>query len=602
MKYERRASLTYLKPTKTFVKLKQKASPTTAKPATTKTAKQSAPIQAVANVMDVTNFLAKYLSGQQNVVVSPSKNPSAGFSAGPRKTYQGKQIWSVNVPHWAYYDLPVKGFDKYRVYRVGVWHEACHVRFTPLYLFDALKDQKDRVVRELINVIEDRRIEELGVKEWPGYLPERIYQQAYGYALRPRVDRIHDQNQRRFEAFLQRLLIGKWKGNLDQAEAELVEKAARKVEAELEELETRKASDYEKAGTVISLATTVKTILDLQTLPSRLTDSDSAWVETFTEKYGKGMPPGDVEKDMDEFFKAKKREAKEKERVDGKTKPTEVTEEDVEAAKKGTAEVMGEYEKIQKEEKIDPTIMDWAPVASQGPLQEYKDARFIAAMNTYLQMWREGYKEFTGKSGSRFSVKEYIKHKDEPFITRLKKSVKGKKILILADFSGSMAPKEEEYKKAIISSLTVLDSIGCNLAFFTFGGDPALGDGFFVVKTFEQPKLTNTHLAKIAALEASYGCTPTDAAYAKLLKYVQKHNPDVFVTITDGMPDHHYDTEMMVKRLKPHTRMVAYGIAKPAYVPEMAAKLKEFGYHDSFAVSNVYEIPPKLVNLIVPPG
>jgi hypothetical protein len=48
--------------------------------------------------------------------------------------------------------------------------------------------------------------------------------------------------------------------------------------------------------------------------------------------------------------------------------------------------------------------------------------------------------------------------------------------------------------------------------------------------------------------------------------------------------------------------MVAYGIAKDAHVPEMAAKLKEFGYHDSFAVSNVYEIPPKLVNLIVPPG
>jgi hypothetical protein len=468
-------------------------------------------------------------------------------------------------------------------------------------LFDALKDQKDQVVRELINVIEDRRIEELGVKEWPGYLPERIYQQAYGYALRPRVDHLHDQNHRRFEAFLQRLLIGKWKGKLDQAEAELVEKAARKVEAELEELETRKASDYEKANTVISLATTVKTILDLQTLPSRLTDSDSAWEETFTEKYGKGMPPDDVEKEMEEFFKAKKREAKEKERTDGKTKPTEVTEEDVEAAKKGTAEVMGEYEKIRKQEKIDPALIDWTPAASQGPLQEYKDARFIAAMNTYLQMWREGYKEFTGKSGSRFSVKEYIKHKDEPFITRLKKSVKGKKILILADFSGSMQSREEEYKKAIISSLTVLDSIGCNLAFFTFGGDPALGNGFFVVKTFEQPKLTNTLLAKIAALEADYGATPTDTAYDKLATYVQKHRPDVFITITDGIPDNPIRTEELVKKLKNHTRMVAYGIASPAKVEEMAERLKGFGYHASFAVTNVHEIPPKLVNLIVPP-
>jgi len=599
MKYEKRSSLTYLKPAKTFVKLKQKATSTPAKPAMTKATKQRVNVQAVANVMDVTNFLAKYLSGRQNVVVSPSKNPAVGFSAGPRTTYSGKPIWSVNVPHWAFYDLPVKGFDKYRVYRVGVWHEACHVRFTPPLLFNALKEQKDSVVRELINVIEDRRIEELGVKEWPGYLPERIYQQAYGYALRPSVDQIQDQDQRRFEAFLQRLLIGKWKGKLDQAEAELVEKAAQKVEQELEELE--KQSDFGKAGSIMTLATQVKALLDLQKVPSRWTDSDSSWTETFTEKYGRGMPPGDVEKGMEEFFKEKEKEAKEEERVDGKTKPTEITKEDIEAAKRGTAEVIGEYEKIQKEEKPDPALVDWVPAASQGPLQEYKDARFIAAMNTYLQMWREGYKEFTGKSGSRFSVDEYIKHKDEPFVTRLKKSVKGKKILILADFSGSMAPREEEYKKAIISSLTVLDSIGCNLAFFTFGGEPAYGDGFFVVKTFEQPKLTNTHLAKIAALEASYGRTPTDVAYAKLLKYVQKHSPDVFVTITDGMPDDGYSTEEMVKRLKPHTRTVAYGIASKD-PQKMAERLKEFGYHDSFAVSSVYEIPPKLVNLIVPPG
>jgi hypothetical protein len=191
MKYEKRASLTYLKPTKTFVKLKQKAA---SAPAKAKAAKPTVPVQAVANVMDVTNFLAKYLSGQQNVVVSPSKNPAVRILRWTAQNIQkGKQIWSVNVPHWAYFDLPVKGFDKYRVYRVGVWHEACHVRFTPLHLFDALKDQKDEVVRELINVIEDRRIEELGVKEWPGYLPERIYQQAYGYALRPSVDRIPDQ-------------------------------------------------------------------------------------------------------------------------------------------------------------------------------------------------------------------------------------------------------------------------------------------------------------------------------------------------------------------------------------------------------------------------
>ncbi|MEM3760147.1 MAG: hypothetical protein QXZ02_03430, partial [Candidatus Bathyarchaeia archaeon] len=160
----------------------------------------------VANVMDVTYFLAKYLSGRNDVVVSPQKAAN-GFSAQVKRNPRGQMYYQINIPHWDTFDLPVKGFDKYRIYREGVWHESCHVKYTPMALFGATSTNP--VIHDLVNIIEDRRIEDLGTKEWRGYIPERLYTQAYAWALRPSVDKLPTLAEQRYEAFIQRLLIGK---------------------------------------------------------------------------------------------------------------------------------------------------------------------------------------------------------------------------------------------------------------------------------------------------------------------------------------------------------------------------------------------------------
>jgi len=557
--------------------------------------------------MDIAVFLSRYLSGNPNVFVSMNKSSASGFAAIYRVSPKGRPYWTVILPHWETFVtyMPLRGFDAYRIYRHGVWHEACHVRFTPPSLFqDRETLGVDPITWRLINVIEDKRIEGLGLKEWVGYIPEQIYTRAYAYAIRPSLDKLLDRDHQVFEALMQKVLIGKMKGKMsDPNDLDKVEKAAELIDKKIPEL-NQIENEHKLTRELVELARQVKDILDLKMEPPRpRSSSDHDWEDTFTPSCGGSRRPGDVKEDMEEYFEEQYRQAKERKEGEEKKDPTEITKDDVDQARKGSCESQAEWEKAcqVKAERVDPDIQSFQSSVAQGPVEIFKDAKFIHTMNTLLQTYREGFKEVVGKSGTRFSVKEYIKHKDEPFVTRLKKSVKGKKILLVADFSGSMKEKEDDYKKAIISALTVLDGIGCNIGVFTFANDPALGHGYYRIKTFEEPKVTKTHLAKIAGLTADYPSTPTATIYRALYSYITKHRPEVTVTITDGEPDSESDTFSMVKSLKPHTRMVAFGIASDSIdQPTMAAKLKNLGYHDSFAVNNVHEIPPKLIQLIIP--
>ena len=275
--------------------------------------------------------------------------------------------------------------------------------------------------------------------------------------------------------------------------------------------------------------------------------------------------------------------------------------EDIERAKKGSESVEREFEDVTRvgEDQLTPAF---EPVTSAADPSLYRDAKFISKMNTALRDWRAGWKEVVGRTGSRFSVPDYISSRgEEPFVTTLKRSARGRKILVVADFSGSIAPSQEDYKKAIVSSMEVLDSIGSQTALYGFGGEPiGANQFFFKVKRFEDPKWKPIHSAKTAALQAG-GSTPTHTAYKELEAYIKRHRPDVTVTITDGGPDKPQDTLDAVKRLKRHTRMVAFGIGVDAKNRETIEQLlKEFGYNKVFSVANIHDIPPKLVRLMAP--
>jgi len=294
-----------------------------------------------------------------------------------------------------------------------------------------------------------------------------------------------------------------------------------------------------------------------------------------------------------------------------------VTPEDVEAAKKGASNVASEFDQANR---VTPDLetSDFEPVVAAADPQLYRDQKFISDMNTALKDWRTGFKTHTGAAGSKFKVKEYIKSKGEaPFVTRIQQSAKGRKILVIGDFSGSVGPFEDDYKKAIVSSMEVLDGIGSKTAFFAFGGQrgeevmvqlggpngPSYNNGrssFFKIKKFEEPRWLQVHSAKTSAL-INAGSTPTAETYERLKSYIKKHCPDVTLTLTDGGPDNSQGTISAISELKHHTKMVAFGIGGDLRSSErLTQKLKEFGYTQVFGVSSVNEIPRKLVGMIAP--
>jgi hypothetical protein len=180
-----------------------------------------------------------------------------------------------------------------------------------------------------------------------------------------------------------------------------------------------------------------------------------------------------------------------------------------------------------------------------------------------------------------------------------------------------VGPFEDDYKKAIVSSMEVLDGIGSKTAFFAFGGQrgeevmvqlggpngPSYNNGrssFFKIKKFEEPRWLQVHSAKTSAL-INAGSTPTAETYERLKSYIKRHRPDVTLTLTDGGPDNSQGTISAISELKHHTKMVAFGIGGDLRSSErLTQKLKEFGYTQVFGVSSVNEIPRKLVGMIAP--
>ena len=573
-----------------------------------------------ANIQDVSNFLAKYLTGKENVLVRPQAK--GGFSTC-KETYARKTYDIINTPEWQRYNLNLPSFDKYRIFRSGIWHETNHIAYSPepVYKFGSNKTEKF-----MINILEDRRTEDIGTQKWKGYIPERIYTQAYYYAVRPDVSSLYkstlppdsqENKQARIEAFLQRMLIGKVKGSLPKDQMETVERVATFAEQRLKPLTKETAS--EATITTNLEALTLEVIRELDVAPSKdakgeSSDEKGLTLPDWNEGRNPNVLPGGgqkaVNKKMQEFFEEKNKELgkdKDKGEDEGKGKSEGKGEEtktdqfgfssdDVAKATEGSSDAKAEYAKVVSAgaSQIDPALVHWQTPTVYGPTSPYRDTTFMNRMKTELAKWRKGYEEITGTSGSRFKVKQWIRKPKEPFITRLKRSVKGNKILVLADFSGSTLSFMDEYKRAIVSGLETLDGVGCKVGLFAFG------DQFFQVKRFEEPRWTSAHASKLAGL-GPLGNTYTGTAYEKLGDYVQRHRPDVFVTLTDGEPNfgERENTERQVAKLKRQTRMVAFGITDPRSHAAMESQLKKYGYTKSFAVTDVNEIPKKLVKTMI---
>jgi len=286
-------------------------------------------------------FLAKYLSGSNNIVLNPQDNQ--GFSVGKEQVGTRTQ-YKINLPDWPTYKIPVKqDVDRFRIYRKGLWHESMHIDFTPeeAYYYGADKTDtaqgpvwsvKDPLGHDVMNIIEDRRIEDLGTDLWQGYKGERLFANSYFWALRDDVGELWKDlvqpameavdkgaaniddpwvrkrlGKVRHEAFLQRLLVGKIKGgrNLPVKEWLKIDEMAHHVEDELDNLKPFKDDPRKVFSTLSQL--TKKVIADLALTgfqPEVKEIGDTSWNKTFTEDYADEQKKSkeEVEKGVRNYF------------------------------------------------------------------------------------------------------------------------------------------------------------------------------------------------------------------------------------------------------------------------------------------------------------
>lgn len=278
-----------------------------------------------AHINDIMFFLAKFISGKN--IKFTTNSLGRGFSCA-RVEINGTPYYWIDAPEWSEYKIPLDPLGKYRIYRSCIWHEACHARYSPLELLTT--NTENPLLFDVINIIEDRRIEDIGEQEWPGYRSERLFSNAYLWSRRmdvgdffntylkqyydPTTGKYHFSNfehiqrkiaRMRHEAFLQRLIAMKIKGadKLPPKERELIEETAKYVERKLKPLAKADADKEKVAQELFKLAIYVIKKLKLQPFQPKMIDYGSSRDQTYHPAFeGETKDPEEVRAGIDDYF------------------------------------------------------------------------------------------------------------------------------------------------------------------------------------------------------------------------------------------------------------------------------------------------------------
>lgn len=158
-------------------------------------------------LIDIATFLARRWSGRGKVVITLNQDKIP--LAKPDKN-------QITLPFLEYY--AGTDFQKYRQWRVALWYESMRMGYSSKVL------SYEHAYGFILNTIETKRIEILGLKLWHGMLNELIYNEAMSWLGRPLLNSIYGR-QKTIEAFSQYFSTGYIKGELFGREFEKVKEA-----------------------------------------------------------------------------------------------------------------------------------------------------------------------------------------------------------------------------------------------------------------------------------------------------------------------------------------------------------------------------------------
>ena len=509
-------------------------------------------------LIDIATFLVRRWSGKENVTIE--------FSKIKQNETRLKEKRVLLIPNEHYYG---DHFQKYRQFRVSIWYEAMRLKHCQKIL------SNDHAYGFILNAIETRRIELLGIKVWRGMTEELIFNYTNMWLSRVNLGSIFGKA-RTVEAFYQYFLFEDIKGQIQPNQFNKVTKAVEFAKRVLNEaIEKRRDTTW-----IESKIPEILKILDLDALIS---------IPLSVPLKGPGLAitPNDFAKAMKQVTKSRKDDFSKfdsKNVLEGKT-------------------VLDEFKIIKTENKKNEkkglnTKSVGIQIPDQSNADETKiyDQDLINNLKAKFKEWKTGWKEYHFFVGDEFDNEVYLEGYDRPFVTDVKKSIKTR-VVILLDHSSSIADQQIDYKKATLSLCEVLAFLKIKFSVYAFNTTKRQVMCWLIKP--EDLKWNNSCAKRLAQIPANGG-TPLAEVYDKLYPIMHSKKPDIFLTFSDGEPSDAFAARSMVKSFKSiGIKMVAIGVGRDTRnATIIATNLKYLGFEKTLGVSRLKDIPNKVLNVL----
>jgi hypothetical protein len=507
-------------------------------------------------LLDIATFLVRRWSGNNNVqVIIADRPPSINIY---------KKL--VSLPPLSYYS----GSDlvKYRQWRANCWKQAMKIKYSNRSL------STDYAHGFLLNCLEDKRVQILGLEDWPGMTKEVIFNEGMVRLYEPSIDDFFWGSYRKFIAFAQYFRGGWINGDPSEHLLSIVQRASDYANKVIEQaISERRNTDW--------LEKHVPRLL-------KLLETDALLHIPILSKSALAHTEDELGAMIEKVLRMLK-----KENVKDAVKKTLEAEE----IRKEFEELTRESYKVVKNsnqllEAVDLSIPERLDIDASSLYNE----DLINKLKAEFRNWKVGWIERHHSSGDEFDEESYIEKHHTPFFADEKITYKAN-IVILLDHSSSISPVEQEYKRATVALCKALDYLGVKFSVFAFNTQQNRVK-CWVIKPPEAKwsGMATIRLAQIAAT----GGTPLAEVYERIRPLVERLKPEIFLTLTDGEPSDIEAVRSIVHRFKMEDiNMVSIGIGRDILdAVSITKKLKSLGYNRSIAISNLNEMPKKILQLL----
>lgn len=512
-------------------------------------------------LLDIATFLSRRWSNNNKTVIilTQDKMPLAKIDKN-----------QITLPFLNYY--LGTSFQQYRQWRVGLWHESMRMHHSTKVL------SYEHAFGFLLNTIETKRVEILGLQDWEGMIKEIVFNEGMSWLSRPLLNSIYGKS-KIIEAFSQYFLTGYLKGELYGNDFEKVKKASSFAN---EIVHDAIKNDYHTDWIERHIPLLIK-MLELDALTS------VAILAPRTRIIGLGMNQSDLVKQIEKIvrrnIKATDLDRTSREIIEG-------------------TDVLGEFQTLLKESKktenkgyesLENLGLSVPEMMGVDPSPIY-DADLIRKVKAKFRDWRTGWIERHEVAGEEFDPESYVEMLPKNFLTDLKISIKTK-VAILLHHSSSIEHVELEYKRATVALCEALSYLRIKFAVYAFSTE----SGQVKCWIIKPPNLkwSATGPRRLTQIRASGG-TPLAEIYGLLQPIAKSFKPDIMVTLTDGEPsDFDAVREMVLSYRKMGIHMVALGLGKNFNdAISIGHNLKYLTYERSLAVSRLEDIPKKVIYLL----